>query len=96
MPHIYQGKVVDRLNSIFFDGYPNYDALKCTPVSGVENGAQYTYVSAYKLSESGSYRLSYFVILVEKEEHISLVMLHAYYAIGYRIDIPSIISQICE
>lgn len=96
LPPIYRGKVLDRLNSIFFDRYPNYDALKCTPVFGAENGAKYTYVSAYKLSESGSQRISYFVILVEKEEHISLVMLHAYYAIGYRIDIPSIISQICE
>lgn len=95
LPPIYRGKVLDRLNSIFFDRYPNYDALQCTPVSGTENGAKYTYVFAYKLSENAGQRTSHFVILVEKEERISLIMLHAYYEIGYRIDIPSIISQVC-
>ena len=39
--------------------------------------------------------LPVFVILVEKEDRISLVMLHAYYKIGYRLDIPSIVSQMC-
>lgn len=93
LPRMYQRRVLVRLNSIFFDRYPKNDFFEITPVSGTENGAKYTYASAYKPSENGSQRMSYFVILVEKEDRISLVMLHAYYKIGYRLDIPSIVSQ---
>lgn len=61
---------------------------------GTFNGKTYTYLQSQEFEYKRRY--SYFVIIVEDETQLSLLMLKSYYADGYELNVEKIIEKMCN
>ncbi len=93
IPPLFTHKLQSYLIDEFFRWRVRIGYYEGKKVTGESNGKKYTYYLSVHEDEKRDY--SYFAILVEREDAISLLMLSTYYTDNYGIDIQNIIEKMC-
>lgn len=92
-PRIYTKKIIDHLQKEYFQWITRIIYTDGEVSTGECNGNEYKYYFTTHTGERRNY--SYFALLVQKEDSISLLMLKAYYTTDYEISIRNIIQKMC-